>query len=183
MERHRFGQRAQEPGEGIDEFVNALRELASTCDFAAQLEECVRDQLVAGVAALHLMESFLYEGSALTLKKALAMARSYEQVRRGAKLATTAPLAQEVLQRHQSRGKCTEKFQGTVQCYGCGAANHMANDVCCKAHNKMCAKCGRNVKKRVKTCWWIQVPLLLSLMQSCTRNILQGTPFYRQMSP
>ncbi|KAH7966134.1 hypothetical protein HPB49_013932 [Dermacentor silvarum] len=35
-ERHRFGRRVQQPGEAIDEYVTALRELSATCSFHSQ---------------------------------------------------------------------------------------------------------------------------------------------------
>ncbi|KAL1468748.1 hypothetical protein MTO96_025192 [Rhipicephalus appendiculatus] len=49
VERHRFHRRIQFPGESIQEYVTALRELAAMCSFMSQ-EESLRDQLVAGVS-------------------------------------------------------------------------------------------------------------------------------------
>ncbi|KAG0441812.1 hypothetical protein HPB47_015844 [Ixodes persulcatus] len=47
IERHRFHQRFQSPGESIYDFVAALRELATPCCFASQ-QEALRDQFVTG---------------------------------------------------------------------------------------------------------------------------------------
>ncbi|XP_049518651.1 uncharacterized protein LOC125943402 [Dermacentor silvarum] len=78
VERQRFRQRAQLPGESVVSFVTGLRELSVTCDFGTQLEEFIRDQLVEKTGHRQLRERLLLEGSALTLQRALHIARIME---------------------------------------------------------------------------------------------------------
>ena len=45
-ERYAFRQRAQRPGEGMNNFISALRELVKTSDFGEMTDEMIRDQVV-----------------------------------------------------------------------------------------------------------------------------------------
>ncbi|RXN33781.1 Integrase core domain [Labeo rohita] len=76
-ERHAFRKRVQAPGESIVQYVAALRDLASTCDFAATLDEMLRDQLVENVSSHRIRERLLLE-SELTLDKAITIASQIE---------------------------------------------------------------------------------------------------------
>ncbi|KAL1473817.1 hypothetical protein MTO96_021792 [Rhipicephalus appendiculatus] len=65
VERHRFRRRTQQPGESIQEYVPALRELASSCSFVAT-DDSLRDQFVEGISSENLRERLLLEGSPLS---------------------------------------------------------------------------------------------------------------------
>ncbi|XP_049274648.1 uncharacterized protein LOC125759656 [Rhipicephalus sanguineus] len=60
VERHRFGQRTQLPGETAAAFVTALRELALSCNFGEQTDDFIRDQLVAKTSNHVLRERLLH---------------------------------------------------------------------------------------------------------------------------
>ncbi|KAL1483288.1 hypothetical protein MTO96_050256 [Rhipicephalus appendiculatus] len=65
VERHRFRRRTQQPGESIQEYVAALRELASSCSFVAT-DDSLRDQFLEGISSENLRERLLLEGSSLS---------------------------------------------------------------------------------------------------------------------
>lgn len=53
FERYRFNSKNQEPSEGIDAYVSALRNLAKTCNFGSLHDSLVRDRIVFGVQSKH----------------------------------------------------------------------------------------------------------------------------------
>ncbi|XP_077539836.1 uncharacterized protein LOC144152440 [Haemaphysalis longicornis] len=79
VERHRFGQRTQLPEETAAAFVTALRELSSSCAFGEQVDDLIRDQLVAKTCNHVLRERLLLEGTSLALERALAIANNIEE--------------------------------------------------------------------------------------------------------
>ncbi len=90
-EHHAFGKRVQAPGKTIIQYVAALWDIASTCDFAATLDEMLRDQLsvisdqVENVSSHQIRERLLLE-SELTLEKAITIATQIEAAGEQAKL-------------------------------------------------------------------------------------------------
>lgn len=61
VERHTFRHRVQQAGEGFDDFLISLRELAKTCNFCSQ--ECtnknMRDQIIDGLREADAIEQLL----------------------------------------------------------------------------------------------------------------------------
>eukprot|EP00745_Piridium_sociabile_P029311 TRINITY_DN47818_c1_g1_i8.p2 TRINITY_DN47818_c1_g1~~TRINITY_DN47818_c1_g1_i8.p2 ORF type:complete len:117 (+),score=20.76 TRINITY_DN47818_c1_g1_i8:452-802(+) len=49
VERARFNQRKQKPGESIDNFVHDLYRIAADCEYGTLKEELIRDRIVVGV--------------------------------------------------------------------------------------------------------------------------------------
>ncbi|XP_077550605.1 uncharacterized protein LOC144163742 [Haemaphysalis longicornis] len=103
VERHRFRDRRQLHGEPISEFALALRELASSCNFAAQADTNLCDQFVAGVTCPRLRERLLLEGDALTFDRAVEIALLREQVQRESEALGTAPVDRVVPQHNRGR--------------------------------------------------------------------------------
>lgn len=83
-ERFKFRQRAQWPGENIDDYIASIRELASTCNFQGFHDEMLRDQLVEKTNSARLRERLLLEPN-LQLNKAIQIAQHTEQAIRDAK--------------------------------------------------------------------------------------------------
>ena len=83
-ERYRFRCRAQQPGEPVLQWVAALRQLATTCDYMERTEEFLRDQLIEKTCSPKLRQRLLMEGSALTLDKSLTIAETLESSEREA---------------------------------------------------------------------------------------------------
>ncbi|KAG0436124.1 hypothetical protein HPB47_018132, partial [Ixodes persulcatus] len=98
-ERRKFGQRTQARGETIDEFLTALRGLAQTCNFGSSPDEAIRDQLVEGASMTHVRERLLLEGSALTLEKALKLARSVEHCKKEVQATADSPAVAQKLRK------------------------------------------------------------------------------------
>ena len=48
-ERHMFNSRIQASGESFNEYVNALRDLAKSCEYDALLDEMLNDRIVSGI--------------------------------------------------------------------------------------------------------------------------------------
>ena len=83
-ERYVFNTRSQLPGEDIDSFVTALRNLASSCEFGNLKLDLIRDRVVIGVNNPKMTQRLLRTED-LTLDKALSIIR--------ADVAATAQLA------------------------------------------------------------------------------------------
>ncbi|KAJ8048227.1 hypothetical protein HOLleu_00459 [Holothuria leucospilota] len=155
-ERFRFRQRGQLPGEPIDTYIAALRELAKKCEFKSFTDEMIRDQLVEKTNSSRIRERLLIERD-LPLTKAIELARHVEVALREAKeLTTTSTPRTAAAVRADSRPKKTRRQAQTKdsisnasssdssssrQCYRCGSRKHLANDPSCPATGKMCNFC------------------------------------------
>ena len=76
-ERFLFNSATQSSEEGIDEFVNRLRKMASSCKYGALTDEMIRDSIVIGVRNKATKLRLLKEEE-LDLNKALSIYRSNE---------------------------------------------------------------------------------------------------------
>ena len=76
-ERYVFNMCSQNPEETVDEFVNRIRKLASSCQFGILTEELIRDKLVLGISDQTTKLRLLKEED-LTLNKAVNICRSSE---------------------------------------------------------------------------------------------------------
>lgn len=81
LERARFNQRVQDPGEPAESFVKAVHGLAERCKFGSMKEELIRDRIVVGIRDVRLSER-LQRDANLTLAKTVALVRQQESVRR-----------------------------------------------------------------------------------------------------
>ena len=77
FERYKFWQRDQREGEPIDQCVNHLRILLSSCEYEDQKQSNLRDRIVFGVTDIRVKERPLRE-SDLTLAKALDICHAAE---------------------------------------------------------------------------------------------------------
>ena len=79
-ERHRFRGRNQVEEEPVDKWVKDLRIIAKDCDFEAQEDSMIRDQIVYGVHDKRVQERMLRD-SKLDLVKAVELSRTAESSR------------------------------------------------------------------------------------------------------
>ncbi|CAN8002407.1 unnamed protein product, partial [Ixodes pacificus] len=82
VERQRFRKRCQFSGEPAADFALVLRELSAYCNFAAQADENMCDQFVAGATCPRLCERLHLEGDMLTFDRAVEIAQLREQAAR-----------------------------------------------------------------------------------------------------
>ena len=82
FERHLFRQISQGIGESIDQFVCRLRQRAATCDFGANDDDHLLDQLIDKYYSSQLRWKFLEKEGTVTLDELLRVARSEEAVDR-----------------------------------------------------------------------------------------------------
>ena len=78
-ERFRFRQLVQDPDKPIDKFVSRLRHQAAKCSFA-DTDDSIIDRIISKCAGSRLRSKLLEEGNALTLARALVIARTGESV-------------------------------------------------------------------------------------------------------
>ncbi|KAL3189986.1 hypothetical protein MRX96_020320 [Rhipicephalus microplus] len=145
MQRHRFGQRTQLPGETTAASVTALGELALSCNFGEQTDDFIRDQLVAKTSNLALREHLLLKGTSLTLERALTISNSIEEATKYS-LEIQSPAASiQKVDKHQMPAR-TEARRPSSQhkaCFRCGSSRHLADSKTCEARDKTCSKCGK----------------------------------------
>ena len=82
FERHLFRQIAQNSDETVDQFVFRLRQRAVSCDFGAQQDEYIHDQLIDTCHSNYLRQKFLEKGGTVKLDDLLVIARAQEAVER-----------------------------------------------------------------------------------------------------
>ncbi|KAL7824648.1 hypothetical protein SRHO_G00344920 [Serrasalmus rhombeus] len=156
LERHKFRQRAQCPDESVDAFVNALRELAKSCDFGTLENDMIQDQIVEKCVMKKLRDKLLQEDG-LSLDKALSTARAFEAAQAESKLFTESTghrtrdnqvhFTKKSV--HRDRGKKAGTAEGgkssqtqantDTQCYRCGMDTHTADE--CGAKAATCLYC------------------------------------------
>ena len=78
MSRYRFRQRSQQPSESVIQFVAALKELATFCNFGSLHEEMIRDQLIERISTNWIRERLLLEPDTLTVHRAIQLALQVE---------------------------------------------------------------------------------------------------------
>ena len=76
-QRHLFRQTSQQEGEPMNQFVTRLRQIAKDCDYGAETDGFIRDQIIEKCACSKLRTKLLAE-SDLTLKKCIEIATAKE---------------------------------------------------------------------------------------------------------
>ena len=78
--RAQFTRRQQRSGESVTQYIAALREMASKCEFAAeQIDERVRDQFVAWASCDRIRERLLQEPATRKLDELVSLAVAVER--------------------------------------------------------------------------------------------------------
>ncbi|XP_030595617.1 uncharacterized protein LOC115787179 [Archocentrus centrarchus] len=153
VERHAFRKRTQAPHETVEQYVTALRDLGSKCDFDDKTEEMIRDQLVEHISNSSIRERLLLEPD-LTLDKAVTLAAQMESAAYQAKALTVN--SNRHVQAIQSRSySATQRNKSGVRpvkspsatstpaksCFRCGSNKHLANARQCPAAKATCNLC------------------------------------------
>ena len=133
IERYRFRQRSQGHGEPVKQFVAALTDLASSCNFGSLCEELIRDQLIEKTANPRVRERLLMEDDKLELKRALELAVQIETAMNDAKVLKTHPTPPLPMGAHSQ----TAQSVGLSQVQGVQRKPQQS-----KPHGKPCGNCG-----------------------------------------
>lgn len=78
MSRYKFRQRSQQAGESVIQFVAALRELSTLCNFGGLCEEMIRDKLIEKTSVNRIRERQPLEPDSLAVDRAIQLALQVE---------------------------------------------------------------------------------------------------------
>ena len=148
----RFCQRCHLPGESIDQFYTALRQLVKDCEFGAMESEMLSDQIVEKVHTHRIQERLLTDPK-LTLTTALdtcramekastmaqSMSASAKSVSENASATVLKVMPQKKFVKKSGTKNCTGPRKG--HCFHCDSTEHYANDANCPAKNSSCNIC------------------------------------------
>lgn len=135
FERHIFRQLTPQQGESGTQFATRLRHQGNLCEFGTQLDDHIRDQLVATVRDATLQRQLLSE-SKLTLSKTLEMFRIFEtSSSQSSEMTSATPAAVMKVQSYSANAKPSKP------CSRCNLKGHNAKDTKCPAREKTCLKC------------------------------------------
>lgn len=135
-ERFAFRQRAQHDGESISDYVMALRELATTCNFGTFHDEMIRDQLVEKTCVPRIRERLLMEEDSLTLADAMKIAGRIEAAIKDAKQVSSQDLQVKAVNKRPTARPVKKAATPGSKCTRCGG-NH-ENKSECKAMGQKC---------------------------------------------
>ena len=156
-ERYVFRRRAQSQCESITEYIAALRDLASTCDFGDFLEDAICDQMIEKMYNHKIRERLLADEN-IDLDKAIVIAVRLENAIRDAKSMDPHRLSDDFdksvnvvkynkhyMRKENTRGRNPkhDKSQDKKTCYRCGSTQHKANYPQCAALQQKCRKCNK----------------------------------------
>lgn len=108
VERYKFNSRVRRAGESVSTFIAELRRLARHCNYAASLDEMLRDRIVCGIQEENIQRKLLSEHQ-LTLARATEIAVSMEAAARDAGNLRTAAAGVEINKIQVKKNK-TEKM-------------------------------------------------------------------------
>ena len=146
--RHCFRQLTQAPGESVRQFATRLRRAAKDCDYGADTDNQIRDEILCKCTSTYIKRKLLEEGQGLTLNKALEIAGNCEKVdTQLAAMATEGQGAKVKEEGTANVNRIEEKKRGSgknsqLTCYRCGKAGHLGKDPNCPARGQSCRKCG-----------------------------------------
>lgn len=142
--RAQFSRRQQRSGESVTQYIAALREMASKCEFAAeQLDERVRDQFVAWANCDRIRERLLQEPVSRKLDELVSLAVTIERAMAEAPALSSGNLqpSASVGQVFSRRDRSSSPLSG---CGNCGRDGHTARSADCPARNQSCRSCGKS---------------------------------------
>ncbi len=120
-ERSKFRKRKQFPEESVDNYIAALRELASTCNFKTMEDEMIRDQFIEKTVHQRILERLLLK--TYPLERAIEIARQLESGMKEPKLLSEFKVeSQDYMENIQVVSSKNSLCQVTVtqKCFCCG---------------------------------------------------------------
>ena len=169
--RHVFRNLQQQPGETVSQFATRLRKAVKDCDYLADEDNQIRDQILFQCKSEYLRRKLLEEGHNLTLTKTLDLAKNCESVERELKSMRPEETVHKIgndkskkQKNSQPRAKPGEK---KGKCYRCGQTGHFSRDSSCPARGQKCSKCHLNNHFAVVCC---TKPKVLQVDQQSTSD-------------
>ena len=145
-----FHGRVQGSSETAEQFITDLRMLAQDCDFKDS-DEMIRDGIVFGTNSPKVREKLISKGSALTLDKAVELARSFEASQAqlsalaGSNINNSEESVHLVQKQHTGKGpqatqlSISQPPRGTWLCGNCGRSHNSLSN--CPARGQTCLYC------------------------------------------
>ena len=155
FERALFNRRQQAEGETAEQYIAALYNLASNCNYGDLQDERIRDRLVVGIKNNSLSEQLQMDAD-LTLEKAKKAIRQKEAVHGQQSVlnndTTASPIdavksgssqgrSQPTAKQFRSPRRHSQPQQSTKHCTRCGKSPHSRDK--CPAQESLCSKCHR----------------------------------------
>ncbi|XP_063831907.1 uncharacterized protein LOC135081095 isoform X2 [Ostrinia nubilalis] len=152
-ERYRFRQRRQREGESIATYITELKKLSKLCDFGANLEDSLRDQLVCGVVS-DVIRQRLFAEDNLNYTSAVKLACALEAAERNAAVVdvsssgtTGSAAAVHAVGAKRERGPRGQRarpwqangYNNSENCIVCGKNGHSSEE--CRYKKFVCSKC------------------------------------------
>lgn len=138
FERFKFYSRTQKSGESIDQYITALRDLISTCNFHdAEKDKALRDRLVFGIQSSNVREELFNMEGDITLQQVINVCQRFEatkQYMRGLPQMQAAPSDKS----HAVHVPSTTVHKHSNPCRYCGS-HHKPRQ--CPAYGKECKLC------------------------------------------
>lgn len=144
--RAQFTRRLQRSGESVTQYIAALREMASKCEFTAdQLDERVRDQFVAWSNCDRIRERLLQEPATKKLDELVSLAVTVERAMVEAPALSNGNSQSSAPVSHVSnrRDRPSSPSSASSSCNNCGRDGHTARSTDCPARSQSCHKCGK----------------------------------------
>ena len=154
FERHLFRQIVQDSSETVDQFVCRLRQRALSCDFGANEDDYIRDQLIDKCYSSHMRRKFLEKEGTVKLDDLLKISRTQEAVNRQMKVMVNANASASQVNAVSGKTSGNTHSGKVKKCFDCGLEGHFKGDYKCPARGKACRECGDYDHFRNQCSWF-----------------------------
>ena len=100
--RHQFGHLSQKGSQSVDDYSASLRTASVQCGFGADLDVCLRDQLLLGLKSEAIRKRII-ERDGISFADALKLASDLERITREAKLSSKAEASVSMVRNSTSK--------------------------------------------------------------------------------
>ncbi|XP_077540245.1 uncharacterized protein LOC144152713 [Haemaphysalis longicornis] len=134
---YKFFTRSQLPGEPVQDFIVAIRQIADTCNFGTSLDRMLRDRIVCGLQSAGVRRQLLAKPQ-LTRSETEEIAISAKMAEANAQ-EVVSPAAEGSVHALGGQSYRPRSRPQIVACYRCGAKGHRPED--CHFRSPSCYRC------------------------------------------